>query len=94
MSKFDVKECFMSEEHEKLVRAFVPLVEQEVRDIAEAMLWLVLGTHFVVHGADTFRVQSGTGMGQVHSGALSDVAFWAIAERKLQHSDLGILCYL
>ncbi len=34
------------------------LFKQEVRDIAEAMLWLVLGIQFVANGADTFRVQS------------------------------------
>lgn len=48
----------------------------------------------VERGGIRYRVLLGTGMGQVHSGSLSDVAFWRLAEMPVLGEADGVLCYL
>lgn len=94
LSKFDVKEFYMSGEHHDLIASISHLFDPDIRAAAVEMLWLVLSCQFVRRGNDIYRVQVGTGMGQIHSGNLADVAFWQIVEKHIVWSDFNVLCYL
>ncbi len=94
--KLDIKDFYMSGEHDVLIGAVVPMVLPERRELLEAMLWCLLRNQFVKHGDITFQVMEGSGMGQIHSGTLSDLALWSLVERNLvagMHG-LGIYGYL
>ena len=92
LCKLDVKYFYMSGSHAKLIEVVVGLLRPELRSVATDLLWLVLGSQIVCKFERCWRVLSGTGMGQVHSGSLSDLAFWQIVESKLDFVRLGILC--
>jgi hypothetical protein len=91
LCKFDVKDFYMSGNHSTLVELSLGVLPPERRKAAGTMLWLVLGSQFVCRSGRLFRVLSGTGMGQVHSGALSDIGFWQLVETKVDRNRFGIL---
>ncbi len=85
--KMDVDNFYMAAEHEQLVCAVSSCFAGVQKDILVKILWTVLGFQFVQDRAGgVHRVMRGSGMGEVHSGALSDLAFWVIVE---QHLNLG-----
>ncbi len=67
-----------------------------MRQVAEVLLLIVLGHQFVSRGDALYRVEVGTGMGQIHSGIVSDLAFWQLVERHLplNNFESGVLCFL
>ncbi len=40
-----------------------------------------LGNQFVTDGRSVYQIMEGTGMGQINSGLVPDLAFWQIAEK-------------
>jgi hypothetical protein len=91
LAKSDAKEFYMSGEHTAIVAGVLPHIEAEHMPCAEHMLWLLLFHQFVTWCGGAYRVLTGSGMGLIHSGALTDLAFWSLVESKFNLSELGVL---
>ena len=82
---YDISDFFMSGEHPELVRECGSIIEDEdKRRLFKNMLRVIISNQFVViKGVPrrTWQVRRGTGMGLCCSGALSDVAFYKMAEQ-------------
>ena len=81
--KIDVKNYFMSGNHDVLVANASKSCRQKTRDVFQRLLELVLTAQWVTpHSTDsrTFRVQCGSGMGMACSGEVSDASLLQMAE--------------
>ncbi len=92
-SKWDIKEFYMSGEHKELVNLVLPEFEDGTRVIVEATLYMLLCNQFVQHEDSLYQVCQGTGMGMIHSGSLSDLAFWKKVEVGLPLAEFGVHFY-
>jgi hypothetical protein len=97
--KYDVKEFFLSGQHMTLAK----LVASAFND-KQLSSWIldctlfVLSTQFVAWDYQDdvhFQVMEGSGMGERHSGAVSDLAFYMLCEAEIleKRDPLGILLY-
>ena len=94
MVKFDVKDFYMDGDQSLMIALVLPFLDAAVRPAAELMLNMVLWHQYVVYDTNVYRVTRGSGMGAVHSSSISDLAFYALAERSLNYEALGVLLYL
>jgi len=82
--KFDIKDFFMSGEHDELLDTCCNEVSQDEEDDFRSVLKSILGSQYVsVRGCNdtVWKVVRGSGMGVVCSGEVSDVCFYALAEK-------------
>lgn len=56
----------------------------------ENLLWLTLGNQLVIRGDAMYRVEVGSGMGQIQSGSLADLAFYQLVERHLPIHEVAL----
>ncbi len=66
------------------------LCDVEERRTVEMLLWIVLGNEFVQRRETLYRVEVGSGMGQIHSGSLADLAFYQIVEKNLPLNEVAL----
>lgn len=79
--KVDIKDFYMSGRHDALCAAAWNWIhKEEERELLRSICSFVLEHQFVCDESATFRVRIGSGMGQRHSGALSDMAVAQLAE--------------
>ncbi len=94
LCKLDVDHFYLSGQHRDLVNAAISWFNGPQKDLLEQILYTVLAYQFVESpSGDFFSVDLGTGMGAVHSGALADLAFYAVVEQALSKEALGIHLY-
>jgi hypothetical protein len=94
IEKWDVKEFYMAAEHKAMIEAIIPVINVELRSVIESILWTVLFHQFVSWNGNVYRVETGSGMGQLHSGSLADLSFWRLVENPLFLAEHGILCWM
>lgn len=88
LARIDVKDFFMSGTCDDFV-ACVDLLPVSLQQCAREAIQFLCENQFVVADAapqELWQVQTGTGMGLIHSSQLCDLAFFRHAEHKLVHS--------
>ena len=83
--KIDIKDYFMSGEHDNLISNSSELIDPERRSCFKDLLRPILAHQYVRLDGDTdcaYRVVTGSGMGMLCSGEVSDAAFYSMAERR------------
>ena len=83
MIKIDIKNYFMSGDHQTLIDQSSRCIRRKVRDLYKSMLDTILQAQWIAphRGSNkTFRVTIGSGMGMPCSGEVSDAAFYFLAE--------------
>jgi hypothetical protein len=96
--KFDVKEFFLSGEHEAISTAVASHFEGREKSWIRDATSFVLSTQFVEYSVENelhHQVLEGSGMGMRHSGSISDAAFFAQCEKRLvlENDSLGVEVY-
>ena len=76
-----------------LVAAVLPYFDKQVKSLAELILWILLNNQFVEWEGRTYKVDRGSGMGLIHSGCLSDLAFNRVVESRINFAEVGIRAY-
>ena len=81
--KLDVKEFYLSGSHEYLVSQSASILDSSIRDDYKLLASVVLGNQYVRSPAlpsKHFNVISGTGMGMIPSGSISDAVLYSALE--------------
>lgn len=96
-AKWDVKNFYMNGDHKILVE----LVSKHISDASERslvadLMWLTLSHQYVAWMDQVYHVTSGSGMGQIHSGTVADLAFHTLVEAHIETvaQDFGLVFWV
>ena len=84
--KLDIKDYYLSGEHQEFIEASVQCVEVAWQSLYREVLTYLLDNQYVEDTVGQsvtkhFRVVLGAGMGVPYAGDLCDITFWFLAER-------------
>ena len=81
-SKLDVKDFFLAGEQKELVETISAAFHGELQVLVRDAVNFLLYRQYVQVGDTLHHAESGSGMGLIHSGHLSDVCFYLLAEKR------------
>ena len=84
-AKLDIKDFYLMGDHRSIVSTVKPLFNQAYREELGDLLECILFHQYVgsahLEDNEVWQVKTGSGIGQSHSGELSDVYFYELVER-------------